>query len=340
MSSNPKVSIVLPNLNGRKFLEERMESLLQQTLTDWEMIIVDSYSDDGAWEFLSNVARSDRRIQAFQAPRGLYQSWNKALAMVAGEYVYIATNDDSMMPNALELMASLLDEHNDCKLCDSNLIVTDEDGQEIDRGDIISPMQMVLGDMREVLHIRRHPHDALVYTLGVAAYKSITQILFRKTLLDQIGLFETRWGAGCDFEWGFRAALSGDVVYTPEKLCTWRRYDSQATSKVGIGSYRRSFEMLEHGFQFMHNKLPNSDLQSRKEDLIDFMKRRSFRDRVREGTIHARLKAVLNYLRTYPVDAVTLPLERVIPSLRRSRLECRIDLLDREFALRELVQAI
>lgn len=48
----PLVSILLPNLNTRPFLEERMATILNQTYTNWELIIADSYSDDGSWEYL------------------------------------------------------------------------------------------------------------------------------------------------------------------------------------------------------------------------------------------------------------------------------------------------
>ena len=52
LSGNPRVSICLPNLNNQRFLEERMRSILEQSYGDWELIVCDSYSDDGAWELL------------------------------------------------------------------------------------------------------------------------------------------------------------------------------------------------------------------------------------------------------------------------------------------------
>ena len=54
MNSTPKVSILLPNLNNRRYLDERIDCILNQTFTDWELVIVDNYSDDGAWEFFRN----------------------------------------------------------------------------------------------------------------------------------------------------------------------------------------------------------------------------------------------------------------------------------------------
>jgi glycosyltransferase involved in cell wall biosynthesis len=47
----PKVSILLPSLNAREFLEPRIDSLLSQTFADWEAIVLDSGSTDGSWDF-------------------------------------------------------------------------------------------------------------------------------------------------------------------------------------------------------------------------------------------------------------------------------------------------
>jgi glycosyltransferase involved in cell wall biosynthesis len=57
MADTPKVSILLPSFNARKFLEPRIESLLNQTITDWEAIVLDSQSNDGSWEFFQSMPR-------------------------------------------------------------------------------------------------------------------------------------------------------------------------------------------------------------------------------------------------------------------------------------------
>ena len=53
----PVVSICLPNLNNRPYLEERLQTILAQTFSDWELIVYDNYSDDGAWELLQAEAQ-------------------------------------------------------------------------------------------------------------------------------------------------------------------------------------------------------------------------------------------------------------------------------------------
>src|SRR5438477_13187435 len=95
----PKVSVLLPSLNAREFLEPRIDSLLKQTFTDWEGIVLDSQSTDGSWEFFKSIARNDSRIRLHQIPReGLYAALNRGIDLTRGEFLHIATCDDAMSP--------------------------------------------------------------------------------------------------------------------------------------------------------------------------------------------------------------------------------------------------
>lgn len=86
-----------------------MESILSQTLTDWELIVCDSYSDDGTWEYFQQF-KTDPRVRLYQVPReGLYAGWNECLRRVTGEYVYIATADDTCKAECLQKLVGALD---------------------------------------------------------------------------------------------------------------------------------------------------------------------------------------------------------------------------------------
>ena len=67
--STPLVSICLPNLNTISFLQERVDTIFQQTYKNWELIVSDNYSEDGAWEFFERLAQKDKRVSIEQAPR-------------------------------------------------------------------------------------------------------------------------------------------------------------------------------------------------------------------------------------------------------------------------------
>ena len=69
----PLVSVCLPNFNTRSFLQERIETIFDQTYDNWEMIVSDNFSDDGSWELFEELAQKDQRIAIAQAPReGMY----------------------------------------------------------------------------------------------------------------------------------------------------------------------------------------------------------------------------------------------------------------------------
>ena len=74
--STPRVSICVPNLGTRPFLPERFETIFNQTFTDWELIVYDSYSDDGSWEYIQELAAREPRMRISQGPReGTPDSW-------------------------------------------------------------------------------------------------------------------------------------------------------------------------------------------------------------------------------------------------------------------------
>jgi len=122
----PLISILLPAKNPGPFLRERLDSILAQSVTDWELIIADSHSTDGSREIFSELVRQDPRVSLYELPSGLYQAWNFAIRKARGKYVYIATADDTMRADALEKMSQALEAHPECGLCDSRLTLIDE----------------------------------------------------------------------------------------------------------------------------------------------------------------------------------------------------------------------
>ena len=127
-ATQPLVSVCLPNLNTLPYLRERVDTILGQTYPHWEMIVVDSFSDDGSWEFFEELARKDQRVSIAQVPRGLYASWNNCIQRARGKYVYIATSDDTMAADCLEKLVAALEEHECCDLAHCSLVIINRDG--------------------------------------------------------------------------------------------------------------------------------------------------------------------------------------------------------------------
>jgi len=229
--SAPLVSICLPNLNTRPFLEERMESLFCQTLVDWELIICDSHSDDEAWEFFKQFKR-DPRVRLCQVPReGLYAGWNECLKRVEGEYVYIATSDDTAEPGLLERLVGLLEEHRDTDLAVCRYRRIDERGEHLPDWDT-EDLDRFLGDWLLRPHKRNGKAEFLINLCLGCHWNTLPVAVFRRGLLAKTGLFRTDCGSYADVAWRIKAVLNSDMIYTPECLAAWRWHSGQATARL------------------------------------------------------------------------------------------------------------
>src|SRR5262245_17690621 len=108
-----KVSIVVPNYNHARFLDERMTSLLGQTFEDFELIVVDDGSTDSSLAVITKYC-SDPRVRTlfFETNSGtIFRRWNDGAAIATGEYLIFAGADDSCAPTQLETLVRTLDAH-------------------------------------------------------------------------------------------------------------------------------------------------------------------------------------------------------------------------------------
>ena len=99
----PKVSIVMPSLNVRPYIEECLDSVQNQTLKDIEILCVDAGSTDGTLEFLRERAAADSRIQVIESDRKSYgYQINLGIKAAKGEYFAILESDDYIIPEMYE----------------------------------------------------------------------------------------------------------------------------------------------------------------------------------------------------------------------------------------------
>ena len=228
----PLVSICLPTLNARAFLEARMASLLGQTLTDWELIVCDSHSEDGSWEFFDAFA-GDPRVHLHHVPQdGLYAGWNECLRRATGEYVYIATADDTCQPDLLERLTALLDADRAVDLAVCRYGRIDEHGDELS-DDFLSPdLDRFLGDWRDRLQRRSRYAELLIMLVLDCQWNTLPAVVFRRSLLERTGLFSTDLSSYADVAWRIKAVLQSDVLYCPDVLASWRWHAGQATAAL------------------------------------------------------------------------------------------------------------
>ena len=128
-----KISICIPVKNGGAFLPLAVESVLQQSFDDAELIIVDNCSTDGTTKWLEEKAAATPRIHVHKNPRdiGMTGNFNACLRHAKGEYVKFLCADDLLLPGCLQRMSLALDSDARTTLAVGGRELVDESGEKI-----------------------------------------------------------------------------------------------------------------------------------------------------------------------------------------------------------------
>src|SRR5580704_2234230 len=106
VGDRPLVSVIMPIYNGRQYLDQAVRSVLQQTLLNWELIIVDDGSTDGSYDRGLHWSGQDERIRVYRHPaaenRGIGATRNLAISKSRGEFLTLLDCDDKYLPLRLE----------------------------------------------------------------------------------------------------------------------------------------------------------------------------------------------------------------------------------------------
>lgn len=130
---SPRLSIGMPVYNGERFLAEAIESLLEQTFGDWEVIISDNGSTDRTEEICREYADREPRIryQRHEQNRGAIWNFNHVFALARGEYFKWWSYDDRCAPTFLQRCVQVLDTHPDVVWCHTQSAKIDGEGTRL-----------------------------------------------------------------------------------------------------------------------------------------------------------------------------------------------------------------
>ncbi len=130
MQEKPLVSIIIPNYNGEKFLEECLNSVLNQTYSHWEALVVDDGSQDNSPQIIRKFAEKDKRFLPvfLKENQGVAYARNAAMKKARGKYIAFIDADDVWLEEKLSLQISFMEE-NKLDLCYSSYFSIDENGK-------------------------------------------------------------------------------------------------------------------------------------------------------------------------------------------------------------------
>lgn len=128
----PTISVIMSVFNGKEFLNEAIESILNQTYKNFEFIIMNDGSEDGSLEIIKEYQERDSRIVIInQENMGLTKSLNRGIEQSRGKYIARQDADDISYLDRFEKQLKFIDNKNDCMVCSSNYEVINNLGEII-----------------------------------------------------------------------------------------------------------------------------------------------------------------------------------------------------------------
>ncbi|MBO6273910.1 glycosyltransferase [bacterium] len=199
-----KVSIILPTYNGERFIRDSIESVLNQTYSNWELIVVNDCSTDNTLDIVNDYVHKDERITVISNEKNLKlpASLNVGFHNATGDY-YTWTSDDNMYkPIAIEKMVEYLDKNSTCDLVSFNFDFISERGYfENQFIDYVSNRDML----------------QLIHHCNVGAC-----FMYRKEIANKTGDYDDNMFCAEDYDYWCRIALNGNIHYRNENLYKYR----------------------------------------------------------------------------------------------------------------------
>lgn len=213
----PRITIILTTYNGENYLREQLDSILGQTLRDFELLVGDDVSSDGTLAILSEYALLDQRIQfsANTVNLGVTKNIESLLCKASGQFIAIADQDDIWYPQKLEIMLRELGSAS-AVYCDSLLI--DKNGEDLgktllQRIDVVQPVSGC------------NP----VQLLNRNCVSGHALLLHRKLLSFALPLSP---GLMFDHQLALSAAAQHGLKYFPEVLLMHRMHDHNLNNRL------------------------------------------------------------------------------------------------------------
>lgn len=133
LNKTPMVSVIMPVYNGEKYLSEAIESVLNQTYKNFELIIVDDGSTDGSKKIINKFTSRDKRLKVFlnKKNKGISYTLNRAILNSKGKYIARLDCDDISLSKRLDEQVHVLEYDKDIAICGTFAQAIDENGKNM-----------------------------------------------------------------------------------------------------------------------------------------------------------------------------------------------------------------
>ncbi len=249
----PMISTIMPTYNRQNLIVEAIESALNQTWTNLELIVIDDGSTDNTKILLSKYNHDKRFIYIYQNNLGQSVARNRGLKEAKGDFIAFLDSDNVWLLDKLEKQVEVINKNQDCDIFYGDCISIDEDGIEISR----------INMPRYSGYITKH--------LIKDNHVSMNTTLTKKKCFDVLGGLSEKVRVGDDYELWLRLSTQFKFKYTPEYFAKYRIMEEQISTDKA-----RRFDSNESVLKEFFNTFPEAvSLREKNRGLSFFYVRRA-----------------------------------------------------------------
>ena len=228
--AQPIVSIVMPTFNRMEFLPATVESVLRQTMREWELIVADDGSDQTTLDYLEGLTR-DERVRLLRLKRSGNPGAVRNAGIVAARAALLAflDSDDLWAPNKLERQLAALRANRECRWSYTAFLMVDADGTPLpsERTRPWTP----------------HGGEIFVQTVRATASVRLPSVLASTDFVREAGGFDEAIDRSEDYDLWLRLALQSPVCVVDEPLLRVRRHPSNENREPGSAHLARDYSL-------------------------------------------------------------------------------------------------
>ncbi len=251
MVTLPQITVLMPVHNGEKYLREAIDSIINQTYTDFEFLIINDGSTDSSRDII--LSSDDLRIRLVDNDEnmGLTKSLNKGIRHAAGEYIARQDADDVSYPKRLEKQVRFLERNRDHAAVGSCI-------------HIINKKSKIKGTLRKPLE-----SDLISETLQKNNCIAHGSVLMRKNGLLEVGLYDESIDVAQDYDLFIRLSEKFKLANLPDILYGWRN------RKGNISNERRQLQRLynkiiqDRAWSRQHSRLNEGRMDLHNKDMME-----------------------------------------------------------------------
>lgn len=245
LKTNPKISVILPVYNAEKFIEESVHSILNQSYSDFELIIINDGSTDNSEKIILSI--KDERIKFISKNNsGLAPTLNEGIRLAKGEFIARQDNDDISLPERFKKQIEFLSLNPEIVLVGTWAEIIDENGKSTGR-------------------FHKHPTDSKKLKFNLLFNNPFvhSSIMIRKSVILNAGLYNEDKTLFEDYTLWSLVARNNEVANLPDVLVKYREVNT------GMSKSAENYALRVKHQSFKNLKFLLSDLSD--EDILDFV---------------------------------------------------------------------